>query len=259
MISIFIFYTILIASIIYFVFFLYKNIMEQLEYNKVNSSQVLQIKSIYNENKQSFQKLSDLLEKKLNMYQEDINNIEISINDLEKDVNLLKNRDDNLNDIYKHFIIDNNIDQNEISKLEIKIKHVLTDYMNLSYRDFIEKYSNYSFFGLSNYKDIMLDNSIHPNFSEIDIGECLAIQIDREIYGVFIKKGLELKEISFEVSGLNLIYDFNKIPSKGTSYSNWEIQKVPLFKKINTNRWVCIKKGYLNLESKKKKERKLQK
>lgn len=242
-------YIILIASIGGLSFLLKKILETQKDYNKNNSEDLKQIKDTYFDNKQSLQKTTASFESKLKMYEEKVKSLENKISNLKNELSTIKNRDSDLNKISEYFSIGKPISIEEINKFESKSKSILNEFNNLSYINFTNKYNNYKVFGVSNFDEIMENNRIPANLSEISIGDCIAIEIEKEIYSIFINKNLEIKDSIFQSSGIMSIFHLSETPLKGFSYSNWKILKTPIFQKLSNNKWFCIEKGYLELRS----------
>lgn len=179
------------------------------------------------------------LKKSINDTAQKINSINIQSNEINK-------RIDNLSEF---FSIGKSIDSKENNKYDSINTNLLDDYRNISYKNFLEKYDDYKSIGIVNYEDIRINNSVPPNFSEIATAHCIAVHLENDLYSIIIKKGLELRYETIDSTGISYMFELSEEPIKDFFYGEWEIIKLPVFQKLNNNKWICLIKGYLKLRS----------
>lgn len=229
-------------------FYLYKN-------NKENKEQ---INKLLVEKNSIVQTISKLIDRNNQVEQNIMNNLKIIQGLKEKQENFdqqlkttflsaeaINSRIDSLSGF---FSIGKSLANKDNKKYGSINDHIIDDYKNINYRDFLDKYPDYKIIGLLNYDDIRNNRSVPPNFAEIATGQCTAILIENDLYSIVIKKGLELKEETIDSIGISFIFELSEDPIKGFFYNQWELTKLPIFQKLSNDKWVCLSKGYLKLK-----------
>ncbi len=168
-----------------------------------------------------------------------------NIDHITEQIGAINNRIDSLSNF---FSIGKSLDKKENKKYESINGHIIDDYKNINYRDFLDKYPDYKTIGLLNYDDIRNNRSVPPNFSEVATGHCTAVLIENDLYSIVIKKSLELRNETIESIGISFIFELSEEPIKGFFYGQWELTKLPIFQKLSNDKWVCLSKGYLKLK-----------
>lgn len=229
-------------------FYLYKN-------NKENKEQ---INKLLIEKNNIVQTISKLIDRNSQIEQNIMNNLKIIQSLKEKQENFsedlkatylaaeaINGRIDSLSGF---FSIGKSLANKDNKKYGSINDHIIDDYKNINYRDFLDKYPDYKIIGLLNYDDIRNNRSVPPNFAEIATGQCTAVLIENDLYSIVIKKGLELKEETIDSIGISFIFELSEDPIKGFFYNQWELTKLPIFQKLSNDKWVCLSKGYLKLK-----------